>query len=734
VTTKYPNQYYNVDSTGKITKHIFAGDQAVAVIETVGGAVTPRYIHNDQLGSSSVITTDAVQYNHPPRISLIGADGVIIPQNGTYTEQGATATDDEDGMIMANIVTTGTVDTSTPGSYQKTYSITDSGGLKTTVIRNVFVRAPNGADSLPQPSLQWKLNGTYNSTAKHASTGSMSGYSLANTGGYTSIAGKDGTADSAMSFNGAGDYVTAPTITPSSSFTIGMRFKKVSGSYPYLLYEGNASGSENIGIYIRPDDRVTCEVDGFGAVSYNVNIYDWTDVVCVKSGNMVYVYMNGVYHNYSNAGPLASLSSPLYLGRAAFPNSQAAFAYNGGIDEVKYYDNLAMNTSQVAGIFSAPSNNPPTLTITGQSPQIIQQGTTFTDPGATATDTEDGTIPSGSITTTGTVNTAVQGTYTLTYSVTDSGGLTTKQARTVAVVPSGNLQPTEAEVTDYFPYGSQRFDTGTYSSQRKFIGQYYDPSSDLSFLNARYYDGTRGQFLSQDPVFWWNSQNLTNPQSLNSYSYANGNPIGNKDPLGLFTLSGTIKGTGASMINSVGGTISFIQNVYGNPSATLSSAAQGVKSAVQSIGSGKGSQVTQNFFFGTDEQQDEILGGIVGDAIIGGATSAVAGKATAFIPKGAAEKMIVNDLLPTHYPTQSRRGMQQLVNSMRENGVKDSVKYVKSDGKNYIVDGNNRYFASGKAGIGELPVEQVSLPYSGYTSIGDLQITGKMPSYWKYIQ
>jgi hypothetical protein len=216
VTTKYPNQYYNVDSTGKITKHIFAGDQAVAVIETVGGAVTPRYIHNDQLGSSSVITTDAVQYNHPPRISLIGADGVIIPQNGTYTEQGATATDDEDGMIMANIVTTGTVDTSTPGSYQKTYSITDSGGLKTTVIRNVFVRAPNGADSLPQPSLQWKLNGTYNSTAKHASTGSMSGYSLANTGGYTSIAGKDGTADSAMSFNGAGDYVTAPTITPSS--------------------------------------------------------------------------------------------------------------------------------------------------------------------------------------------------------------------------------------------------------------------------------------------------------------------------------------------------------------------------------------------------------------------------------------------------------------------------------------------------------------------------------------
>jgi len=91
------------------------------------------------------------------------------------------------------------------------------------------------------------------------------------------------------------------------------------------------------------------------------------------------------------------------------------------------------------------------------------------------------------------------------------------------------------ESTDYLPYGSQRIHTSNsgFSEQRKYIGENYDTESSLSYLNARYYDGNRGQFMSQDPVFW-GQQNLENPQSLNSYSYANGNPITGKDPLGLF--------------------------------------------------------------------------------------------------------------------------------------------------------------------------------------------------------
>src|SRR5262249_49951437 len=46
---------------------------------------------------------------------------------------------------------------------------------------------------------------------------------------------------------------------------------------------------------------------------------------------------------------------------------------------------------------------------------------------------------------------------------------------------------------------------------------------------------SRGQFLSQDPVFLGNprAQNLLDPQSLNAYSYSDDNPISNRDPNGL---------------------------------------------------------------------------------------------------------------------------------------------------------------------------------------------------------
>src|SRR5262249_55626341 len=48
---------------------------------------------------------------------------------------------------------------------------------------------------------------------------------------------------------------------------------------------------------------------------------------------------------------------------------------------------------------------------------------------------------------------------------------------------------------------------------------------------TRYYDGSKGVFLSEDPTFWSN-QNLADPQSLNSYSYGNDNPINRSDPTG----------------------------------------------------------------------------------------------------------------------------------------------------------------------------------------------------------
>jgi RHS repeat-associated protein len=65
---------------------------------------------------------------------------------------------------------------------------------------------------------------------------------------------------------------------------------------------------------------------------------------------------------------------------------------------------------------------------------------------------------------------------------------------------SGNV----VQVLDYYPYGAARINssTGGADEKRKFDGMERDNSTGLDYALARYYDNTRGQFLSEDPVFW----------------------------------------------------------------------------------------------------------------------------------------------------------------------------------------------------------------------------------------
>jgi RHS repeat-associated protein len=108
---------------------------------------------------------------------------------------------------------------------------------------------------------------------------------------------------------------------------------------------------------------------------------------------------------------------------------------------------------------------------------------------------------------------------------------------------NGNL----VQLMDYYPYGATRIATSTYptNEKRQYIGQFSDAQTNLNYLNARYNDGQRGQFLSEDPVFLalgtpqaeaLSQQRaaylLSDPQQLNAYSYSRDNPIVHKDPSG----------------------------------------------------------------------------------------------------------------------------------------------------------------------------------------------------------
>ena len=90
------------------------------------------------------------------------------------------------------------------------------------------------------------------------------------------------------------------------------------------------------------------------------------------------------------------------------------------------------NQSSVQRFVEIIDTIPPTVELNGNNPIIVELFNVYTEEGVTASDNVD---PDNLLTTTinGTVNTSVAGSYTLTYSVSDTGGQTTNITRTVIV-------------------------------------------------------------------------------------------------------------------------------------------------------------------------------------------------------------------------------------------------------------------------------------------------------------
>jgi len=88
------------------------------------------------------------------------------------------------------------------------------------------------------------------------------------------------------------------------------------------------------------------------------------------------------------------------------------------------------NTASVTRTVTVTDLEPPVLTLAGDAAMRLVCGDTFNDPGATAQDTCAGELP---VVVEGAVNTAIPGTYTLTYRAEDTAGNTASVTRQVEV-------------------------------------------------------------------------------------------------------------------------------------------------------------------------------------------------------------------------------------------------------------------------------------------------------------
>lgn len=138
------------DVDGDITANIVVGGDTVDV--NTAGTYIITYNVSDAAGNAAtqrtrtvIVAADVVA----PVITLVGSATINVSLGESFTDPGATATDDVDGDITANIVVAGdAVDVNTVGTYTITYNVSDaSGNAATEVTRTVIVSDPNACNA-----------------------------------------------------------------------------------------------------------------------------------------------------------------------------------------------------------------------------------------------------------------------------------------------------------------------------------------------------------------------------------------------------------------------------------------------------------------------------------------------------------------------------------------------------------------------------------------------------------
>lgn len=313
-----------------------------------------------------------------PIISLNGSAFVEVGQGATYTDAGANATDNND--LSVTVTPSGSVNTSVIGSYTITYNAIDTAGnAASPVFRTVNV-VDNDAPIIT-------LLGQAVVTHVHGTPFVDSGASAVDAvDGSVSV-----TISGSVNVNAIGSY----TLT-------------------YSAQDSNGNDATPVTRTVNVVDQTKPTITLLGSATINHQQYEaYTDAGVT------------VFDNVDGSGLTATPSGSV--------NVNAVGQYTITYTATDSAGNIAEPVTRTINVVSAGDITPPVISLVGDATVLHEQGTVYTDAGATALDNIEGDI-SADIVVNGGVNVNIADTYTITYTVSDSdGNSATPTTRTVVV-------------------------------------------------------------------------------------------------------------------------------------------------------------------------------------------------------------------------------------------------------------------------------------------------------------
>ncbi|MDB4490851.1 DUF5011 domain-containing protein, partial [bacterium] len=392
-----------------------------AVNTSVLGSYLVIYSAMDSSENQAVQVTRTVTVvdTTPPVITLIGGDGpggdVTIEEGGSYTEFGATVSDNYDTGLSATI-DDGAVNTSVLGSYLVTYNVTDSNSnVAQQVTRTVIVEDTTAPDAptLNGPALTKSTTPTLTGTAEPGSTvriydgGNLLGSAGAESGTYSITVSSlpEGSHDiTATATDEAGNVsdsttlevevdTTAPVIsvTPGND-TVEGGVANITVTAPMIIWTAGIPHAQiNFNSSSPADQTALASALGFES-------FDQTEIINYMFNNDIEMT---VLHDDGNSFTFKIV-----------PGENQSFA-----EGYVYLDPRPV-TSHLQGDFE--------ITVKLSSP-MVEAGAPYIDAGATADGQE-------SVSSEGTVDTSILGDHVLTYTAEDLAGNVGTATRTVTVV------------------------------------------------------------------------------------------------------------------------------------------------------------------------------------------------------------------------------------------------------------------------------------------------------------